>query len=197
MDENLIERCACITQGLAQLTQYPRYEGAFVFGSGATGQMHAGSDIDVMVLLADETEHCARINHPWWTASAWIFPSTPAHIQRMHTDTLAQSVRRQPWIYSANILFDKRGGWASGSSICAPLPGPLCAHPASAIQFEMYTCYTKPGKCLESAPETADLIMHIELREVLRLHYSLHGRWWVADKHIPQDLLEWDAPFGG
>lgn len=39
--------------------------------------------------------------------------------------------------------------------------------------------------------------MQMNLREVLKMHYGLNDRWWVSDKQILNDLLEWDSQMHG
>ncbi len=196
MDENLVQRYARVTRAIARLAQYPRYESAFVFGSSATGQVHAGSDIDVMVVLAEDTEHCANINHPWLDGIPLdISFNTWADVEQKHAALLQQQPRRRPWICTARILFDKTGRlrqFQQQMQTARPSLRPLSER--ASILFDLHERYTQPGKYLASAPETANLIMHMELGAVLRLHYSLHGRWWVSNKHIPANLQEWDAP---
>src|SRR5687767_1613942 len=47
---------------ITQLARHDRYEGAFVFGSFATGHLHPASDLDVSVIITDE-QTCPNVSH--------------------------------------------------------------------------------------------------------------------------------------
>jgi hypothetical protein len=123
------------------------------------------------------------------------FNSMPKLVEKIETEL--QQKQRKPELCDATILFDKlaRLHQLKDRIVREARPTNWDSPDVNSIQFEMYYSYTKPQKYLYTAPATANLIMHMELREVLKLHYKLHGRWWVSDKHLLADLSEWDPTF--
>jgi hypothetical protein len=198
MDDQLFNRYEWVAQGIARLANYERYEGALIIGSFATGGLHAGSDLDVIVVVNTETGHCAHMSHPQVDGVPMdISFNTWAEVERQAEPIPTQGLLKRPLLYGARILFDKTGRLRRllEGMMRAARPTLRPKSDAEAIQAELYVCYAKPGNCLKTAPHTADLLMHLKLGDVLRLHYTLHGRWWAGEKHIPEDLKEWDEPF--
>ena len=182
---------------ITQLAQYDRYEGAFVFGSFVTGHLHPASDLDVSVVVTDEPI-CPNVSHPLLNGIRVdiSFDSMPK-LAKMMEETMNQGLRK-PWLYDAVILFDKKGRLQQLRKKVLQEAKPLAGKPLDTdhIQFEMYYKYTKPRKYLRTAPETANLIMHMQLAEVLKFHYKFQRQWWVSDKSIFENLAEWDPAMG-
>ena len=196
MDEtSLLLKYQRVAQTVAQLARYERYEGAFVFGSYTAGKIHAASDLDIVVIVAGEVSNCPHINHPVIDGIRLDISFSTLTDYSRQAETMLRQGQRKPWMQDAVILFDKQNRLHEMQERVRHETQPIsrAGKEADAIQFEMYYSYTKPERHLKTAPETADLIMHMELRDVLRLHYNLHGHWWVSDKHMLTDLREWDT----
>ncbi len=194
MSAEVSEKHAAAVARIADLGRDDRYEGAFIFGSFATGQLHPDSDLDVVVLLQDGEEGCTEVSHPVVHGIRLdISFNTMASLSKM-TERLLKEGIRKPWICEAFIVFDKYGRLQSlkERTIHDAQPARRDTSDREGIQYGMYHLYTKPGKFVASNPATANLIMHIGLRKVLDLHYKLNARWWVSDKQMLTDLAEWD-----
>jgi hypothetical protein len=187
-------RYASAVEIVGQLRRYDRYEGAFVFGSFATEKLHEGSDLDIVVLLADGQPSCVEVSHPLLgDIRVDISFNSMATLIAMTDESLREGLRK-PWLYDAHILFDKQGRLQQLKDriLCEARPARRDPTNRSAIQFDVYYLYTKPGKYMASDPTTASLVMHMGLRKLLDLHYKLNGRWWVSDKQMLADLAGWD-----
>jgi hypothetical protein len=195
MSAEISEKHVAAVARIADLARDDRYEGAFIFGSYATGNLHPNSDLDVVVLLRDSEESCAEVSHPVIHGIRLdISFNTMASLSKMTEDLLKDGVRK-PWICEAFIVFDKSGRLQrlKERAIRDAKPARRNASDRDSIQYDVYYLYTKPGKYIASSPATANLIIHMGLRKVLDLHYKLNGRWWVSDKQMLTDLYEWDT----
>jgi hypothetical protein len=114
------------------------------------------------------------------------------------TEEMMTHGSRKPWLYDAIILFDKQGRLQQLKERVLRAAQPLAGKTLDpdTVQFEMYYKYTKPRKYLRTAPETANLIMHMQLSQLLHFHYKLRRQWWVSDKNIFTNLAEWDPTMG-
>ena len=195
VDTGLHERYAATVARIAALRRESRYEGAFIFGSFVTGNLHPESDLDIVVLLQDGEESCTGVSHPIIHGIRIdISFNTMATLSRITEEMLKEGARK-PWISEAVILFDKydRLQHLKEHAIHDAQPARRDTSDRESIQYDVYYLYTKPGKFVASNPATANLIMHIGLRKVLDLHYKLNARWWVSDKQMLTDLAEWDT----
>lgn len=196
-DEHLANRYRIVVEKIKQLAVHDRYEGAVVFGSFATGELHPESDLDVSVLVTDE-QVCSNVSHPLLDGiRVDISFDSMAKLVQMAEERLKQGFRK-PWLYDSVILFDKQGRLQQLKARVLREAQPLAGErlDADTVQFEMYYKYTKPRKYLAKAPATANLIMHLHLSEVLRVHYKFRRRWWVSDKKLFSDLAAWDPTMG-
>ena len=86
VDKSLEKRCEEVIHRITCLQQFDRYEGAFVFGSYVTSELHQQSDLDFVVLIS-EPESCSKVNHPRLNGipvdiSFNSFTNIQTHIQR-------------------------------------------------------------------------------------------------------------------
>ena len=187
----LIQKYKSTVEKIVQLEQYDRYQGAFIFGSVANGQIHLESDIDIVVVVNDE-DSCHEVSHPKLNGIRTdVSFDTLQKITQDLEDTIKQGLRK-PWAYDAIILFDKYGHLQQLKCKALQISQPSNRPHSDLVQAETYYRYTKPARHLSSSPETANLIMHMQLSELLKLHYKLNSKWWVSDKRVLGDLAEWD-----
>jgi hypothetical protein len=196
MPDDLISRFTDAVRQVARLEQYERYEGAFVFGSFVTGNLHEKSDLDVVVVLADGEPACQGLSHPRINGIRLDISFNRLESIAQAQAEIQQKGQRKPYLLDSQILFDRQGRLRTLQEQfrATAKPEQIGSEQARDVQYDLYYAFTKPGKYLPAAPETAEMIMHIELKDVLRAHYRLHGKWWVSDKHLLEDLGEWDIP---
>jgi predicted nucleotidyltransferase len=193
-DQALKDRFDAVVQQIAMLQEHERYEGAFLFGSYVTGELHAQSDLDVVVLVTD-SDSCSEVSHPKIQGiPVDISFNSFESIERYIHKTLSANLRRKPWLYDSHILFDKRGrlhelaSWVRQNA----KPAPHTADDDEDLQLTCYYALTKAQKFVETEPEVALLVMQTDLNDLLRRHYKLQGRWWVSNKKLLHDLQSWD-----
>lgn len=194
-DQALKAQFDAAVQRLTSLQQHDRYEGCFVFGSYVTGEIHAQSDLDVVVLVADAAS-CPEVSHPRLNEIRLdISFNSFESIQRYIHKTLALSLPPKPWLYDTyRILFDKQGrlhelaAWVQQNA----KPAAYTAADEDDIQVTCYYTLTKARKALETQPEVALLVMQTDLNDLLRYYYKLAGRWRVSNKKLLHDLQSWD-----
>jgi Polymerase beta, Nucleotidyltransferase len=191
---SLLNSYAVVVNQIAALQQHARYEGAFVFGSYVTGELHDNSDLDVVVLVTD-ADGCREVSHPLINGiPVDISFFSYGQIQRYLQETLARNFRPKPWLYASQILFDKQGRlhklahWVQETA----QPAKYSQADYEDIQLSCYYFLAKAQKCLEREPTAALLVMMNNLNDLLRYHYRIHGRWRVADKRMLGDLAKWD-----
>ncbi|MEZ4726111.1 MAG: nucleotidyltransferase domain-containing protein [Caldilineaceae bacterium] len=193
-DQALKAQFDAVVQRLTTLQQHDRYEGCFVFGSYVTGEIHAQSDLDVVVLVADAAS-CPEVSHPRLQGIAVdISFNSFESIERYIHKTLSANLRRKPWLYDSQILFDKQGRLHELADWVRQNAKPTL-HTADEDEELQLTCYyalTKAQKFVETEPEVALLVMQTDLNDLLRRHYKLQGRWWVSNKKLLRDLQCWD-----
>lgn len=183
-----------VVQQITTLQRYDRYEGAFVFGSYVTDELHEQSDLDVVVLVTDEVS-CPEVSHPRLQGIAVdISFNSFESIERYIHKTLSAALRRKPWLYDSQILFDKQGRlhelarWVQQHA----KPALHAADDDEDLQLFCYYALTKAQKFVKTEPEVTLLVMQTDLNDLLRRHYKLQGRWWVSNKKLLRDLQSWD-----
>lgn len=193
-DQALKDKFAAVVQQIARLQHQERYEGAFIFGSYVTGELHAQSDLDVVVLVTDD-DSCREVSHPRLQGipidiSFNSFESINHYIHK----TLSANLRRKPWLYDSHILFDKRGRLHELAHWVRQNAKPTL-HTADDNEDLQLTCYyalAKAQKFVATESDVALLVMQTDLNDLLRRHYKLQGRWWVSNKKLLRDLQSWD-----
>lgn len=190
----LKDKYTAVVNQIASLQHHDRYEGAFIFGSYVTDELHEQSDLDVVVLVADG-DSCSEVSHPRLQGipvdiSFNSFERIQAYIQ----NTLAQGLRRKPWLCDSQILFDKRGRLQTLADRVRQHASPTVysADEYEDMQITGYYDLIKARKLLNTEPEAALLVMQTSLDDLLRRHYKIHGRWRVSNKKILSDLQHWD-----
>ncbi len=175
------------------LADHPRYQAAFIFGSVARGDATAQSDLDVKV-VTDLDNLCANINHPvidgvkldlTFGSFAQLQAATGAEIERGE---------RIPMLAESLIVFDKTGQFvALRGHAQAARPKPYPAGDHQLIQFLVFHMNNKAERFVNSDPHVALLAMHMNVNEILDIHYRLQERWRLSSKRVLQDLRQWDA----
>jgi predicted nucleotidyltransferase len=193
-DQTLKGKFDAAVHQISALQRHDRYEGAFLFGSYVTGELHVQSDLDVVVLVSGH-DACSEVSHPRLQGiPVDISFNSFENIERYIHQTLSANLRRKPWLYDSQILFDKRGrlhelaDWVRQNA----KPSLHKAEENEELQMTCYYALTKAHKFIETEPEVALLVMQTELNDLLRRHYKLQGRWWVSNKKLLSDLQSWD-----
>ena len=178
---------------IQRLANHPRYEAAFIFGSVARSDTSALSDLDVKV-ITDLDNPCANINHPHiggvkldltFGSAAQLEAATRAEIERGE---------RIPMLAESLIVFDKTGQLtALRARAQQARPKPYTAADHQLIQFWFFHMNDKAERFLQSDPHVALLAMHMNINEVLDIHYRLRERWRLSSKRLLQDMRQWDA----
>lgn len=180
-------------RALMGLARYPRYLGAFIFGSVAMGDATGESDLDAIVVTA-ERRTCENINHPVINGVKMdiTFPSL-AEIKRKTCQQIEKH-ERPPWIANALIVFDKTGELGRLQAEVEQIRPKLCTPDAHQyIQFMIWNADSKVARHLKRDPSAALLVMHSSLLDLIHFHYRIHERWIISDKRILTDLRIWDT----
>lgn len=182
---------------LAELQKTERYEAVFIFGSVAEGTSNAQSDLDAMVIVKNEND-CENINHP--TFDDYKLDLTFRSFQQIETlmnDQIKQS-QREPNLVRGVILFDKTGELTQlQKSIEHVKPPRYTAKDYQLAQFQLYHANNKVERFLKDDPVSSLYSMHANIGEVLKVHFMLHGHWWVSSKNVLKKLDEWDKELVG
>lgn len=185
---------------VAGLARRPRYLGAAIFGSVASGTATGDSDLDVLV-MTDAPNDCpnmhtlAGVNHPviGGVKLDITFHSLDQLRERMGRMTARGDVR--PWLAGALVVFDRTGDLAALVAECGAVrPRPATDTDRRDMQYDAYFGDRKIRLALAADPATALFSMHTHLRGLLWGHYILNQQWRVSDKRLLADLAAWDAP---
>lgn len=173
------------------LEQYERYQGAFLFGSAARGDVTAKSDLDVHIIVPEE--NCDSINHPL-IAGVKLDITFLSHEQLAGRATEEANSGRVPMLAESVILFDKTGHLTQlKKEACKVDPPRFAKDEYKQQQFLLYHANDKVERNIDADPDSALLAMHIGINDVLKIHYRLHGRWRVSNKRMFTDLAQWDV----
>ncbi len=193
-DQTLKAKVDIVVQQIMALQCHARYEGAFIFGSYVTGELHPQSDLDVVVLVTAH-DSCPSVSHPRLHGIPLdISFNSFESIERYIHKTLSTALPRKPWLYDSQILFDKQGRlhelarWVQQNA----KPALHTADDDEDLQLTCYYALTKAQKFVKTEPEVTLLVMQTDLNDLLRRHYKLQGRWWVSNKKLLGDLQSWD-----
>jgi hypothetical protein len=180
-------------EAVKALSSNPRYQAAFIFGSVAEGTSTDKSDLDVKVIV-DEDNPCENINHPTFDDYKLdiTFRSFP-QIKRFTEDEIKKG-EREPNLVQGIILFDTTGELtALQESVRSIKSQKLEPKDYQFVQFMFYHANNKVERVLEDDPMASLYSMHANIGEVLKLHFRLHGKWWVSSKNVLKRLDEWDS----
>ena len=181
-------------QCIAQLEQYDRYLGAYIFGSIARGEATAYSDLDVHIIV-DEDNPCTNINHPIIDGIKLDLSFISSAQLKARTDKEMEQRERIPIIAESWIVFDKTSQLAELQEQARLVkPKKILPDQYQFIQFMFYHGNNKVERNLDTDPTTALLAMHVGLNDFLKYHYQLQQKWWVSSKRLLADLQRWDFP---
>jgi predicted nucleotidyltransferase len=175
-----------------KLAKFPRYQGAFIFGSVAEGTSNDKSDLDVKVIV-DEDSPCENINHP--TFDGYKLDITFSSYKQItkFTETEIEKGEREPNLVRGVILFDKTGALTQLQNKVRGLkPNLYTDKDHQFIQFMLYHANNKVERSLKDDPDASLYSMHANIGEVLKIHFKLNGKWWVSSKNVLKDLDNWD-----
>jgi hypothetical protein len=180
-------------EAVTALSSNPRYQAAFIFGSVAEGTSTGKSDLDVKVIV-DEDNPCENINHPAFDDYKLdiTFRSFP-QIKQFTEDEIKKG-EREPNLARGVILFDKTGEvTALQGTVRGAQPSKYEPKDYLFVQFMLYHANDKVERVLVNDPLSSLYSMHATIGEVLKLHFRLHGKWWVSSKNVLKRLDEWDS----
>lgn len=178
---------------IQRLADHPRYEAAFIFGSVARGDSTNLSDLDVKVITGLDNS-CANINHP--VIGGVKLDLTFGSFAQLEAFTQNEMERgeRIPMLAESMIVFDKNRQLAAlRSHAQAARPKPYTATDHQLIQFLVFHMNDKAERFLDSNPDVALVALHMNINEILDIHYRLQEHWRLSSKRLLQDLRQWDA----
>ena len=185
-------RFALAIRAIRKLARDPRYQAAFVFGSVAEGTSTDESDLDVMVAI-NEDNPCENVNHPSFDDYKLDLNfRSYKYIADLTQDQIVKG-DREPNLVRAVILFDKTGELTKLQNIVkGTKPQPYTTKDYQFLQFMLYHANNKVERVLHYDPISSLYSMHANIDDVLKMHFKLHGRWWVSSKNVLTSLDEWD-----
>ncbi len=176
------------------LENHANYVGAFVFGSVARNEITDESDLDVNVIIKEDNPHMDILHPIIEGIKLDLSFCSLEQIKKQHDKELQRIPARIPMIAESIILFDKHGLLHETKqyyqSIQAPKfkPGDFPEQ-----RFLLYHANNKVERSIVSDSTSALLSMHVGINDLLKIHYGIHGKWWVSDKRILPDLANWDC----
>jgi predicted nucleotidyltransferase len=177
---------------IRKLAEYPRYQAAFVFGSVAEGTSTDKSDLDVKVLV-DENSPCENINHPMIDNYKLDITFRSFKQIEKFTNNEIEKGEREPNLVRGVILFDKTGDLTELQRRVRDVkPQKYTKKDYQFAQFMLYHANNKVERALNDNPDSSLYSMHANIGEVLKIHFKLNGKWWVSSKNVLKSLDEWD-----
>lgn len=173
-----------------ELQKYPEYQGAFIFGSAARNEITNNSDLDVVVLVKNNS--CTGLNHP-------IISGVRLDISFLSYNQLSKQAKEQvsskriPFLAESKVLFDKKGLLTKLKKKLQNTKPPKIKN-YNDIQFEFFHANNKAERHIIKDSLSSLLSMNMGLPTLLKRHYQLNGQWWVSDKRLLADLTKWDEP---
>jgi hypothetical protein len=192
MNKNIPERFIPAIQQIKNLQRNSRYFGAFVFGSIVRGETTSQSDLDVKVVI--DKDSCKNINHPFINGvkldvSFYSFKQLGELLEHQ-----TEKNERPPMIAESIILFDTTGKLKElQKKYQAIKPKKYSDKEYQLVQFLTFFANQKVEDNLKTNPTEALFSMYVNVNDLLKTHYKIHGRWWVSDKNLFKDLALWDA----
>ena len=174
------------------LEKHEEYEGAFIFGSTARGEITKDSDIDVKVFV-NERYSCKSLIHPFINGIKLDLSFLSLAVAIEDTEQEIKERKRIPMIAESIILFDKTGKLKQLKNKAKKIkPKKPSKKDISTIHFMIYHSDNKAKRNLHEDPTTTMLAMRINLNDVLKYHYEINQKWWVSNKRLLKDLYAWD-----
>jgi predicted nucleotidyltransferase len=175
------------------LQHQDRYLGAFVFGSVARHEATDKSDLDVKIVI--DHDSCGNINHPFLDGIKLDVSFGSFKQLEDMMDRQASKNERVPMIAESIILFDKTGKLKELKKRYQQVrPKKYTKADHQIIKFMAFHANDKIEKNLEKNEALALLGMHLNLNDIIKMHYQIRGRWYLGAKRIFEDLNEWDRP---
>lgn len=194
ISQSIPARFAAAYRAVAELARHERYLGAFVFGSVARGEATDRSDFDVKVAV-ERDNPCSNINHAVIGGVKLDITFSSLEQLRAATGREIAAGSRVPMIAESLIAFDKTGALdALRGRARVARPKPVTPADHQLLQFLLFHSNEKIERYLDDDPPTALLGLHMNLGEVLTIHYQLRGHWRVSSKRLLADLRDWDPP---
>jgi hypothetical protein len=173
--------------------RFPRARWAILTGSVLGPDRTAGSDLDIVVLLADGPGHRESLHHRGWPVE--LFVQTPDTLAEFLASELA---RRKPTLHrmlarGVPVLGDPGDLPARCARVLADGPPPLTGAEHDRLRYcltdvlDDYTHVVDPG---ERAVIAAAL-----WTETARAALSFGGRWVSGGKWLLRELREYDPGF--
>jgi predicted nucleotidyltransferase len=175
------------------LENHQNYLGAFVFGSVARNDITDDSDLDVQVIIAEDNPHIDILHPTIEGIKLDLSFCSLEQIKKQHDKELQRVPARIPMITESIILFDKYGLLSETKQYYQSIQAPKFK-PADFPEqrFLLHHANNKVERNIISDPASALLAMHIGINDVLKIHYGIHGKWWVSNKRMLPDLGLWD-----
>ena len=176
---------------IKKLRIYNRYTGAFIFGSAARNEVVKDSDLDIIITTKEEAI-CNNVSHPF-------IDGVKSDISFISIEQLISQTKKQenngriPMIAESIILFDKTGELNKLKKSYRKIKSlKYLKKDYPQRQFLIYHINNKVERNLLNDPYSSLLAMHLDLNDLLGIHYHIHGKWWLGSKRIMSDLDRWD-----
>lgn len=177
---------------IKQLKKFPRYSGAFVFGSVARNDISGASDLDIRIIIS-APKTCQEINHPHIDNIKLDISFISYEEIEKQTKTDMEKGGRIPMIAESVILFDKTGQLRQLKKLAQKAkPKKLTKRDHNWIQFMIYHATDKAKRHLTTDPPSSLLSLNSNLEEILKFHYQINRRWWLSNKRLLKDIRAWD-----
>ncbi|MDR3642378.1 MAG: nucleotidyltransferase domain-containing protein [Candidatus Doudnabacteria bacterium] len=179
---------------IKQLENYSEYEAAFIFGSVARGDITENSDLDVRVITVADNSYI-DVTHPF-IEGVKLDLSFLSHEQlvKQTSEEENKTPQRVTWVGESLIIFDKTGLLTKLREYYKDREPKKLEEKSYPFQrFLIYNANSKVERNLKEDPVTAILSMNFGIKDLLQIHYAVHGRWWLSDKRLLADLDKWDS----
>lgn len=192
MKQKLQEPFLSAYKKVEELQKHKRYLGAFLFGSVVRGEQDKNSDLDVIVITNKEND-CKEINHPIINGLKLDITFRSFDQIKKDNEDVFKKGERIPMIAESYIVFDKTGELTKFKDKFKNIKRKKAGKKDyQFIHFMLYHSDNKAKRNLKDDKPTALLSMGINLNEILKFHYQIHGKWWLSNKRLLPDLRNWD-----
>lgn len=192
MKETLPKRYNEAYGRVEKLQQEERYLGAFIFGSGARGDITDDSDFDVKVIV-DEDNSCTNINHPVINGIKLDLTFQSFAQLKSFTEAEVKKGERIPMVAESVVIFDITGELTElRKQAQEAKPKKATSEDHQIIQFMIYHTDNKVSRLMKVDEAAAIISMGLGIGELIKNHYFIQGKWRVSDKRLFTDLEQWD-----
>ncbi|MES2328176.1 MAG: hypothetical protein V4539_01150 [Bacteroidota bacterium] len=173
------------TETLARLEKDDRYLAAFIFEL-----------TDPFIKVIVDGDNCINLSHlsvngtPMGISFVSFGQFEDALKQR------SQENKRPSMLDQILVVFDKTGKLKElQDKYAAHLPRPVEQKDYQMIRFTLLWADNKIRYAIANNDLlSANLSMHTNINDLLKVHYSLHRKWSKNDKRMLADLCVWDVP---